>query len=99
MHHCPFCGKKVSGDAETCQHCGKTIRKSNSDSKDGVRLTSIDSWENKSIPAWVMYLVIAFFVGCLVMMLYKGCNKDVKKKAEPTDVARLEFQRMNDCLE
>jgi uncharacterized membrane protein YvbJ len=86
MHNCRFCGKKVAGDAAVCEHSGKTIKKSTDESKDGVRLTSIDSWENKSIPAWVMYLVVAFFIACLGLMIYQGCNKDSPKKVIPKEV-------------
>ena len=86
MYQCRFCGKKVASDAVECEHCGKTIGKSNFEPKDGVRLTNIDSWQNKSIPAWVMYLVVAFFITCIGLMIYKGCDQDANNKTDPEPI-------------
>jgi len=98
MHHCRFCGGKIASDASTCSHCGKTLRSSDEEAKEAVRLTHIDSWQNKSIPSWVMYLVVAFFLACLALMIYKGYDKDQpaspeRKKAEPNEQARLLFNQ------
>lgn len=70
---CRFCGGKVFADAADCEHCGKVLKKSKSDSEEQGRLTNLESWD-RSIPSWLMYSVVGFFLLCLVLMALKGCE-------------------------
>ncbi|MDG1875477.1 MAG: hypothetical protein P8J27_16315 [Mariniblastus sp.] len=71
---CRFCGGKITSDAYDCEHCGKALRKRTEPEASG--LTNINSWKNKSVPSWVMYLVVGFFLFCLILLFVK---KDDRK--------------------
>lgn len=71
---CRFCGQKIQSRSEVCEHCGKTLVKKSDGSPDKVSLVGIDSWQQKSVPAWVMYLVIGFALICAVIMFTRGCE-------------------------
>ena len=80
---CRFCAGKVASDAFDCKHCGKELRKrakTEEDEKTG--LTNINSWSGKAIPPWLMYLVVGFFLFCLVILFVDaGTDKDAKPKS------------------
>ena len=79
MKRCRYCGGKILDDAEQCEHCGKMLRESKSDMAETAGLTNLDAWEKKSVPAWLLYLVVALFLLLLAVLIYKGCdNANVK---------------------
>ena len=90
MRRCPFCGEKIPTDAEQCEHCGKTLVKRQEESEGNPRLVSIDSWEGKRVPAWVMYLVIAMGLLCLWLFLTHGCGD--QSEVQPNGESALRFQ-------
>lgn len=61
---CRFCGAKIKKDTVVCAHCGKTLVIESDSSGSTV---GRDSWEQKTVPAWVMYLVIAIGIGLLAL--------------------------------
>lgn len=85
--HCRFCGGKIASDTVTCPHCGKQLIQI--DKEDGSRLTNLDSWEGRSVPAWVMYLVVAFFLFCFVAMFVEGCREEPPKPKSPTTASMM----------
>ncbi len=74
---CRFCGEKVFADTEQCGSCGKTLIKKEAEEKIG--LTDINSWEGRSVPAWLMFLVVGFFVVCFIAMFLQGCEDNKPK--------------------
>jgi uncharacterized membrane protein YvbJ len=79
MKRCRFCGGKILDDASQCEHCGKTLRKSKTDSAETPGITNLDSWENKSVPSWLMYAVVGFLLVCAGLVIYKGCQNPPAK--------------------
>lgn len=67
---CRFCGQKIRANAESCEHCGKSLVKID-------RTTSsvdLESWKDKSVPAWVMYLTLGLAIAFLALMFSRGCE-------------------------
>lgn len=90
---CRFCGGKIASDAFECQHCGKVLRKRpNQESEEEKKgLTNLNSWSGKSIPPWLMYLVVAFFLFCLVVLfLYAGNDQEKVPKRDVNQSAPAE---------
>ena len=87
MNRCPYCGEKIATDAVDCDHCGKTLRKSGSGSKESSGLTNLDSWKEKSVPAWVMYAVVGATLFCVILMIAQGCEKFNSR--QPRDLGAL----------
>ncbi len=83
MKRCPYCGKKLPTDAQKCEQCGKTFRQKKSESTESAGLTNINAWKEKSVPAWVMYAVIAGFLACAWLMISQGCEKNKRQPQEP----------------
>lgn len=76
IKRCRFCGEKISADAAQCQHCGKRLREVAQDKpEEGARLTNLESWKQKTIPSWVMYVVLGVTAVCVVLMVIEGCNR------------------------
>ena len=90
MKRCRYCGGKILDDASQCEHCGKMLGESKSGSAETPGLTNLDSWENKSVPAWVMYLVVAFFSICLIFVMIKGCEKPATKPSKNENAGLLQ---------
>lgn len=73
IKRCRFCGGKIKPDATDCEHCGKQlVKKETPDTDDPAGLNNIESWKKKSIPAWVMYAVLVFFVFVVGLMIAQG---------------------------
>lgn len=96
MKRCPYCGQKITVDAAQCKHCGKQVRKvKESDSAAGM--TSLKTYEEKRVPAWVMYGVVAMAIFCCVLMGLKGCesapasdtSKETSEQAELNTVPSI----------
>jgi uncharacterized membrane protein YvbJ len=68
MKRCQFCGEKIEPSVSQCVHCGKTLTGKKTDSTDQAGLTNINTWEEKRVPPWVMYLVIGFLLFCIWAM-------------------------------
>ena len=90
MKRCPFCGKKIESDASQCGHCGKTIGKRKSEAADQTRLTNIDTWKEKTIPSWVMFLVVALLLFCVWVMFSQATQSE--PKTPPLDENSLRFK-------
>ena len=75
VKRCRFCGEKIQADASRCEHCGKTLKKQQETDREGAGLTNLDSWKNKSVPSWVMYLVLAITALCVILMVMEGCER------------------------
>ncbi len=65
---CRFCGGKILSDATTCEHCGKQLRKPVKLEDEPLSVSNIESWKGKTIPPWLMYLVVGIFLACFVIM-------------------------------
>lgn len=88
---CRFCGGKIVSDAISCEHCGKQLRKSADPQPEQRRVTNIESWKGKTIPSWLMYLIVGFFLACFVIM-FLDANTD-PKPAQPPDTSPQTDQR------
>ena len=64
-----------TGTAE-CEHCGKTLIRKSDESDEKASLIGLDSWQQKKVPAWLMYAVVALGLFCLVLMYSRGCKSD-----------------------
>jgi len=80
---CRFCGGKTTSDAIRCEHCGKQLRKTESAEHERTRMTNIESWKGKTIPSWLMYLVVGIFLACFVIM-FLDAGSDSKPAQPPT---------------
>jgi uncharacterized membrane protein YvbJ len=89
MKRCRFCGQKILDDASQCEHCGKTLRDTSTESAEKSGLTNLDSWEKQSVPAWVMYAVVAFFLFVLAFLIFKGCQPSAIDKDAAMQIWRL----------
>jgi uncharacterized membrane protein YvbJ len=74
IKRCPYCGTKVQPDDHTCNECGKSFGPT-SESSDDRGLTNLDAWQEKRIPAWLMYSIVGLAVLCIILMAIEGCNK------------------------
>lgn len=83
---CRFCGGKIASDVINCPHCGKQLRKSVDQQPDKLRATNIESWKGKTIPPWLMYLIVGFFLACLVIMFLDGATDP--KPAKPPETTK-----------
>jgi len=97
--NCRFCGGLIYPDAKECKHCGKVLIASEETSaNEGSRTVSLDSWKQKSVPAWLMYLLVGICLFCIWIMYARGCEKneafqrDLESQNEPanTDVIPVE---------
>ena len=79
---CRFCGGKIVSDAVSCEHCGKQLRKSADPQAVQRRATNLESWKGRTIPAWLMCLVVGFFLACLVIM-FLDAGTDPKPAQPP----------------
>ncbi len=79
MKNCPFCGQKIFPDANVCKHCGKTL-KGGGTSESSV--ANLDTWKEKSIPSWAMYLLCGAALGCVWIMFAQGCEKVASNQRE-----------------
>ena len=95
MNQCRYCGQKIQVGAPECEHCGKTLVKQKADEESGVGLTNIESWQGKSVPAWVMYLVLAIFAVFVVLLIVKGC--DTTDTGEQANALRIPLGVMGPC--
>ena len=77
--NCPYCGEKIQVGVEQCEHCGKMFRKQKTNADDESGLTNLDSWKQKSIPSWVMYLTLVVAIFCIGMVIAKGCEKSSRE--------------------
>ena len=68
MKRCRYCGGKIEPGASQCKHCGKLLRNEKAETKDQTGLTNINAWKQKTIPSWLMYLVVAFLLFCVWIM-------------------------------
>ncbi len=75
IRRCRFCGEKIATDASQCEHCGKVLKIDKEATEEGARLTNLESWKGKSVPAWVMYAVVGFAVVVAAIMAIDGCNR------------------------
>lgn len=75
IRRCPYCGEKIPTDASQCDHCGKTLIKKKTESSEKPGLTNLESWKEKLIPTWLMFLVVALALFCVWAMLAEGCQK------------------------
>jgi hypothetical protein len=81
---------------EQCDHCGKSLRKKTSETTDSSGLTNLDSWKEKSVPAWVMYAVVAVLLFCVVLMIGQGCEKFKTRQPRDAGASRCVEPSTND---
>lgn len=81
MRHCPFCGGKIAGDATECKHCGKTLSAGSNESP-GKSTVNLDAWEERRIPSWIVYLLVALSLFCLWLIFAEGCSGPEEQKAK-----------------
>ena len=95
---CRFCGSKIFSDAVSCEHCGKQLRKTADKQPEQRRVSNIESWKGRTIPPWLMYLVTAFFLACLVIMFLDGAPDP--KPAQPSEAStQAEQSEVDQALE
>lgn len=80
MRHCPYCGKKIYVDATECKHCDKSLVKNSSEDQGKSGLTNPKAYSERSVPAWVMYLLVGLALFASYIML-------TSKKDEPAQDA------------
>ena len=92
MRRCPYCGEKIQVGVERCEHCGKTLVKKRDEPQGKPGLTNLDSWQQKRIPSWVMYLVCLGLLFCVALMVAKGCEGKPgnKRQDDAKDIAKVE---------
>ena len=92
---CRFCGEKIKSNSEICEHCGKTlIKKAESAEAEGIRPVGLSSWEDKSVPAWVMYGVVGLGLLAVMLMFSRGCEtpeKDAQSNLQLSDAVQSEI--------
>lgn len=77
---CRFCGQKINSRDEVCEHCGKSlVAKKSSDDTGSV--IGREAWEQKSIPAWLIYTVIAIGIFLLGLLFTRGGNDLIEPTA------------------
>lgn len=89
IKRCRFCGEKIKSDDASCPHCGKQLiaqSKSSSESET-ESLVGLNSWESKSVPAWMMFVVIGIAFLCVFAMFNQGCNRDDEPESVPENAA------------
>jgi uncharacterized membrane protein YvbJ len=74
MKRCPFCGEKIFSDATECKHCDKSLSSSGQESA-AKSSVDLDSWQGKTVPSWLMYLLVAAALFCVWVMLSQGCER------------------------
>ncbi|MFT5299866.1 MAG: putative membrane protein YvbJ [Mariniblastus sp.] len=82
MNHCPFCGQKIPSDATTCKHCGKSV--GSPPENESAKLVNLNTWEDKTVPTWVMVALIIGAVVVVAMVIKFGLENNGKPK-EPVD--------------
>ncbi len=83
MNRCPFCGEKITVGAESCEHCNKSlVKRDGQQTGSGAGLTNLNKWEKKTVPAWVMYAVLAFTAFCVYLMIVRGCESPQQPQPE-----------------
>lgn len=93
MKRCPFCGEKIAVDASECKHCGKSLSKATDDDP-GKSSISLDAWEGKRVPSWMMYLLVAASLFCLWIMFSEGCSKQEQPKDKNDETAFNRFDSL-----
>ena len=79
---CRFCAEMIDSEDHECRHCGKVLVKNSAVDRDGTSVVSLDSWSQKSIPAWVMYVAVAVCLFCIWVMYSQGCDKNEKRNED-----------------
>lgn len=76
IKRCRFCGEKIKSDDAVCPHCEKTlITPSKADAEsESESLVGLNSWESKTVPGWLMWVVLGLALLCVVAMFSRGCN-------------------------
>ena len=80
MKNCRFCGGNIRQGVETCPHCGKTLSKKKVDADESVGLTDLESWKKKTVPSWVMLLLVGAALFCVWIMFAQGCEKGMPEQ-------------------
>ena len=86
---CRFCGDMIDSNDLECKHCGKVLSTKSTSEPDGGGVVRLDSWQQKSIPAWVMYLAVGICLLCIGIMYAQGCdrNEDFREDAAQQESA------------
>ena len=82
MKHCPYCGKKIYADAKECRHCEKSLVKDAGENGDKKQaLTSPKAYSEKTVPAWLMYVLVALTLFACYTMFANGCEDEANDSA------------------
>lgn len=94
MKRCPFCGEKIAPDSSACKHCGKSLNGDAMGSDDAKKLSNLESWSDRSVPSWVMYLFVAFGLFFVWVMFNEGCSRSntPDQKSEENETTSLSIE-------
>lgn len=89
---CRFCGEMIDSNDVECTHCGKQLVKSGSADGGGSGVVKLDSWSQKSIPAWAMYLAVGVCLFCIWVMYSQGCARNEERRDDAAQEKTTDFQ-------
>ena len=89
IKRCRFCGEKIKSDDAVCPHCDKQLisQAKSDDESETESLVDLNSWETKTVPSWLMFVVLGIAFLCVFAMFNQGCNRDVDPEAVPENAA------------
>ena len=88
---CRFCGEKIKADKESCPQCGKTLIVKPKDEDSETSLVGLSKWEGKTIPVWMMILILGIVLFSCYTMLSSGCDQSLEDQIlEDQQEARLQ---------
>ena len=89
MKNCPYCGKNIYADAKECRHCEKSLVKDPAADSGKQSLTSPRAYSEKTVPAWVMYVLVGLTLFACYTMFAKGCEQGEPGEDDSEDATTL----------
>lgn len=84
----------IDSSDQECKHCGKVLVVKKNTTEVGGGSVSLDSWKQKSIPAWAMYLIAGICLFCIWIMYAQGCDRIEDAKDDSTEQKSEDFEEV-----
>ncbi len=78
---CAFCAELIQASASECEHCGKVLRRNQTDTT--PRKTGLEKWQ-KGVPSWMIYAAVAFGLLIIFLMYYQASQRLADPSKKPT---------------